>query len=100
MKTVLLLTITAFATLYATCATASGGETERLDKWANKVIAIKKGECANDLKKVRKLLDYAAILIAHNETGEASEVLGNALRRAKSDICKTAIKKKANRNDS
>ncbi|MGK7346081.1 MAG: hypothetical protein ACNS63_09770 [Candidatus Nitrospinota bacterium M3_3B_026] len=67
------------------------GDMELREKWAQSIVTVKKTECGGENKDVAKLLDYAAILITHNEIGEAKDVLKKAAAKALSSACSEKI---------
>jgi len=85
--------IVAAAVACATSAFAMS-DIEIRDNWSKAIVAVKKNECAGESKKVHKLMDYAAILIVHNETEEAGDVLLKAAGESESKACGEAIKSK------
>ncbi len=72
---------------------AQAGEVELREKWSQLVAGIRIGECADEDKRlVLKKLNYAAVLIMHNEIDEALTVMERAKDASKSASCAIAIK--------
>ncbi len=67
------------------------------EQWSGSLVEVKKGICKSEGKrKVLNKLDYAAVLIMHNELEEAKNVVRQAASNAKSDDCVKAIEKNIN----
>ncbi len=71
---------------------AMAGELEIREEKAQAIVQIKENECGVEKnKRVGKKLDYAAILIMHNELDEAREVLQMVHDKADSEGCQMAV---------
>lgn len=86
-QAILVLVLFCFASVAAAL-----GELEIRDIWSRSIDAAAKGACkGEDKRNVVKKLGYAAVLIVHNEQGEARTVLESAREAARSEECKKAI---------
>jgi len=67
------------------------------EKWSGSLVAVKKEICKDEVKRmVLNKLDYAAVLIMHNEIEEAKTAIKQAASNAKSADCVKAIEKNIN----
>jgi len=67
-------------------------EMELREKWSKSIVGVKKGACKDEPKSVHKKMDYAAMLVIHNEVDEASESLKTAAETAGSEKCRAGIR--------
>lgn len=93
------IVLAAVAALSLPGVSAAFSDMEIREKWVESVVTIKKIDCKDEGKSVAKLLDYAAILIAHNEIGEAKDVLKKAAVEARSPACSNRITESASAGD-
>jgi len=88
---------TSIAAALALCVAGSAWASADLElrhRWADALVAVKKGVCkGEDARRVVNKIDYAAVLIVHNELAEAREVLAAAAGSAKTGACKKAVEK-------
>jgi len=74
--------------------TASGlSDLETREKRSSAINSARKNECREENVEVRKLIDYAAALVFHNETEEAKATLLTAAKQSKSPACRQALEK-------
>jgi hypothetical protein len=66
---------------------------ENREKRSSSINSARKNDCVEENVEVRKLLDYAAALVFHNETEEASATLMTAAKQSKSPACRQTLEK-------
>ncbi len=95
MKTKLVVvSVFALAAVFQAGAAWGFSDLELREKWSQFVVNVKNSACSDENKRrVVKKLDYAAVLIMHNEVEEAKAVMNKAADAAESARCKKAISK-------
>jgi hypothetical protein len=63
------------------------------EKRSSAINSARKNDCREENAEVRKLIDYAAALVFHNETEEASATLLTAAKLSKTPACREALEK-------
>jgi hypothetical protein len=66
-------------------------ELELRQQWSDSIVETAKGVCKGESKKALKKLNYAAILVIHNEVEEARQVLEMASGKVMDKKCQAAI---------
>ena len=68
-------------------------DVEIRERWAKAVAETRTEACSEENEPIRRSIDYAAVLIAHNEIEEAREILAGAARKARSPACGETLRK-------
>lgn len=64
---------------------------EAREKRSSAINSARKNDCGTENMEVRKLIDYAAALVFHNETEDAKATLLTAAKQSKSPACRQAL---------
>ena len=86
----------AAATLLSGNAAFGLSDLEVREKRSAAINSAKKNDCSEENAGARKLIDYAAALVFHNETEDAKATLLDAARQSKAPACRQALEKIAN----
>jgi hypothetical protein len=66
---------------------------EMREKRSSTINSARKNDCVEETVELRKLIDYSAVLVFHNETEEAKATLLTAARQSKTPACRQALEK-------
>lgn len=82
-----------FAAAFSVSANAAYGlsDLEMREKRSAAINSARKNDCAQESSDIRKLIDYAAALVFHNETEEAKSTLLEAAKQSKTPACRQAV---------